>query len=591
MKPDFGRFIPKFRAYREAASGPFRSLFDFGKIWKQAVFLCTGVALTPLILMALIDYNVTRHAIESEILLRTSRLVSNERRTISFFLEERKFALEFVVHDNPYETLKDAARLAAILDNLRKALGGFSDLGVIDSSGIQVSYTGPYSLLGVDYRQQDWFRQVMEKGVYVSDVFLGLRNAPHFVIAVKHMLPNGDSFILRSSLDMERFQKILSQMELEPSGDAVIINRSGILQTPSRYFPDIFSRIPFSIPDFSQTTQVYQTSDAKGRIYVIGYAYIVDTPFILMVTKQKSELMKPWFRTLRHLVVFLAVSVVGILAVIIGVATYLVNHMYMADQKRVMTLHQVEYANKLASIGRLAAGVAHEINNPLAIINEKAGLIKDIFTFRSHYAGDAKLAGLIDGIIASVERCGAITRRLLGFARHMEVRIQNVNLGVIIQDVIGFLGKEAEYKSITVSVEIPEDVPEFESDRGKLQQIFLNLVNNAFAAMNDGGHLNIAVGVIHDKSVSVTVSDDGCGIAGTDLKRVFEPFFTTKGRSGGTGLGLSITYGLVQELGGDIQVASTVGRGTRFTVTLPLARPPQGSREKKKGETDAGIAG
>ena len=590
MKLEFERFMPKFWEYRDVASGPFRALFDFRKIWKQAVFLCAGVALTPLILMALIDYNVTQKAIESEILLRTSRLVSNERRAISFFLEERKFALDFVVHDNPYDTLKDTARLETILENLKKSLGGFSDLGVIDSSGIQVNYAGPYRLLGVDYRRHDWFRQVMEKGVYISDVFLGLRNAPHFVIALKHLLPNGDSFILRSSLDMERFQKILSQMELEPSGDAVIINRSGVLQTPSRYFHDIFSRIPFAIPDFSSTTQVYQTSDSKGRIYVIGYAYIVDTPFILMVTKQKNELMKPWFKTRLHLVAFLAVSIVGILAVIIGVATYLVNHMYMADQKRVMTLHQVEYANKLASIGRLAAGVAHEINNPLAIINEKAGLIKDILTFRSDCAVDAKFVGLVDSILSSVERCGAITRRLLGFARHMEVRIQKVSIRDIIQDVIGFLGKEAEYKSIVVSADIPEDVPEFESDRGKLQQIFLNLVNNAFAAMNEGGHLKIAVAAIPEKSVSVSVSDDGCGISDADLKRVFEPFFTTKSRTGGTGLGLSITYGLVQELGGDIQVESAVGKGTRFIVTLPLIREPQSS-EQKKGDVDAGIVG
>jgi signal transduction histidine kinase len=147
------------------------------------------------------------------------------------------------------------------------------------------------------------------------------------------------------------------------------------------------------------------------------------------------------------------------------------------------------------------------------------------------------------------------------------------------------MGKEAEYKSITILVDIPEDIPEFESDRGKLQQIFLNLINNAFAAMADGGNLEIRVARHSDNAISIEVADDGCGISESDMKRVFEPFFTTKSRTGGTGLGLSITYGLVQEIGGKIQVKSTVGKGTRFTIIMPL------TYTRKKGEGYARIAG
>ncbi len=318
---------------------------------------------------------------------------------------------------------------------------------------------------------------------------------------------------------------------------------------------------------------------------IIGYAYITDTPFLLIVTKFKAELMEPWFRTRIQLLGFLAVSIITILVVVIGVSTYLVNNIFLADQKRVMTLHQVEYANKLASIGRLAAGVAHEINNPLAIINEKAGLIKDIFTFRKDYVNDSKLNGLVDSIISSVERCGTITKRLLNFARHIEVSVQMLSVKSVIQDVLGFMGKEAEYKSITISVDIPDDIPDFESDRGKLQQIFLNLINNAFAAMADGGKLEIKVSKFDNDAISIEVADDGCGISDSDIKKVFEPFFTTRSRTGGTGLGLSITYGLVQEIGGKIQVQSSIGKGTRFTIFLPL------TYTQKKGESNARIVG
>ncbi len=579
------RFIPKFWDHHDVAAGPFKSLFNFRRIWKQAAFLTAGVALIPLILMAIIDYNVTQNAIESEILLRTSRLVSNTRRSISFFLDERKFALNFIIHDNTFERLKDPERLSEILGNLKKSLGGFSDIGVIDESGVQVNYVGPYKLIGADYSTQAWYREVLERNDYISDVFLGLRNVPHLVVAVKHNLPDGSSFVLRAALDMERFKKILSEQEVAGMGDAFIINHDGILQTPSRYQTRELEKFPLSIPEYSPKTVVYQTLDRDGKELIVGYAYITDTPFILIVTKQKNELMKPWFKTRSQLIGFLAVSISAILVVVIGVSTYLVNNIFLADQKRVMTLHKVEYANKLASIGRLAAGVAHEINNPLAIINEKAGLIKDIFTFRKDYANDSKLNGLVDSIISSVERCGTITKRLLNFARHIEVSVQKLNVKSVIQDVLGFMGKEAEYRSITISVDIPDDIPEFESDRGKLQQIFLNLINNAFAAMADGGRLEIKVSRRGDDAISINVADDGCGISESDMERIFEPFFTTKSRTGGTGLGLSITYGLVQEIGGTIFVTSTVGKGTRFTIHLPLIYT------KKKGEGHARIAG
>ncbi|MBW2092665.1 MAG: two-component sensor histidine kinase, partial [Deltaproteobacteria bacterium] len=244
-----------------------------------------------------------------------------------------------------------------------------------------------------------------------------------------------------------------------------------------------------------------------------------------------------------------------------------------ADYKRIISLHEVEYSNKLASLGRLAAGVAHEINNPLAIISEKTGLMKDLLTIKKGQIEPSKLIGFADSILNSVERCAAITSRLLGFARHLDVSIRPINLKEVIHETIDFQGKEAEYRSIEVSVDVPDDIPQFESDRGKLQQIFLNLLNNAFAALSDGGHLNIAARRENKDFVSITFTDDGCGIPAEDLNRIFEPFFSTRTTKGGTGLGLSITYGLIQELGGSIKVQSEVGKGTSFNITLPLQPP------------------
>ena len=165
------------------------------------------------------------------------------------------------------------------------------------------------------------------------------------------------------------------------------------------------------------------------------------------------------------------------------------------------------------------------------------------------------------------------------------VTVSSLNLEEVIQEVFGFLSKEAEYRGITISVHVGDDVPLIESDRGRLQETFFNVINNALAAMGDGGHLDIAIKREDGQSVSATFTDDGCGIPEADLHRVFEPFFSTKTHKGGTGLGLSITSGLVQEIGGKISVRSQVTKGTSFMIRLPL------HMEKKEGNDDAHPAG
>jgi signal transduction histidine kinase len=177
-----------------------------------------------------------------------------------------------------------------------------------------------------------------------------------------------------------------------------------------------------------------------------------------------------------------------------------------------------------------------------------------------------------------VERCGTITKRLLSFARHMDSAIETIQIGQVIREVLSFLHKEAEYRNITVKIDLAENIPAFQSDRGKLQQIFLNIINNAFAAMSIGGRLEVSVSYVQSEGIKARITDNGCGMSEAELGKIYEPFYSTKTKAGGTGLGLSITYGLIQELGGRIDVASRVGEGTTFTVTLPL-EPPHKTKE------------
>ncbi|MFW5640367.1 MAG: sensor histidine kinase [Thermodesulfobacteriota bacterium] len=561
---------PKFWDHHDDTAGSFNRMFNYRFVWKISVFLMIAVALVPLIFITVVDYQATRNAVRSEILYRTSRLVSNTRRTLYFFLDERRAVLSFIVKDNSYDNLNNEARLSELLNNLQNEFTGFIDLGVIDANGRQSAYVGPYPLEGADYSDQDWFKEVMERGYYISDIFMGFRRIPHLAIAFKHDLPNGDFFVLRATLDNERFEDMLSNLLISGEGDAFLINHEGILQTQSRFYGHALEELKLPIPPFSEKTQVIETSDEDGDRVILGYAYIARTPYILMIVKQTDELMKQWYKTRFQLIGFLMVSTTSIIIVALGIVTFMVGKIDQADQRRFAAMHRVEYENKMASIGRMAASIAHEVNNPLAIINEKAGLIKDLFTFREEYNQDPKLIGSVDSILKSVKRCGAITKRLLKFARNMDEVIGPVNLVLVVREILGFLEKEADYRSIQITVNADEGIPEFETDRGKVQQILLNIINNAFAAVDDGGHIEVAIKRRNKESIMVSVIDDGCGIPAANIRQIFEPFFTTKSKIGGTGLGLSITYGLVQEIGGTIDVESEPGKGTRFTLTLPL---------------------
>jgi two-component system NtrC family sensor kinase len=573
----FDNLKPKFWNHVDIGVKSELRSYNFRRTWQLSVLLTLLVALVPLVVISVTDYRVTQKAIMSEILLRTARLVSNTRRNMTYFLAERSAALDFVNRSMPFDELLKPGALEQVLERLEDSFGGFVDIGVINNDGLQVAYAGPYDLAGKDYSGAGWFKDVTVGGVYLSDVFMGFRNVPHMVVAVKHKLPQGCCYVLRATLDTTRLNDLLAGLEVGGDGDAFVINKSGVLQTGSRDHGRIMARIKLDIPAFSDRTQVVESKSSDGKVLIIGYAYIPDTPFLLMIVKNKDRLMVPWKRSRLQIIAFLSISVVTIAVVILGGITFLINQTYLADIRRLAVIHKVEYANKMASLGRLSAGVAHEINNPLAIINEKAGLIKDLFQFKQEYVKDPKLMSLIDAIIDSVGRCAGITRRLLNFARHSGMQMKTINLREILYEVLGFLGKEAEYRCITVSVSVDENIPPLESDPGRLQEIFLNLITNAFAALKDCGSLKITATMKDAQHVIISFADTGHGIRAKDIDRVFEPFFSTKIGSGGTGLGLSITYGLVQELGGKIRVTSELGKGTTFTITLPLASKPKGT--------------
>ena len=560
---------------RSASSGPVRTpVLRYRRILRFSVILTLLVAIIPLLIMTAINYVHDQEAYRTEIRTSLGRVLSTTKRSLEFVIEERRNALSLVLSENTYEELLGDTGLAFTLHNLQDAVGGFVDLGLIGFNGNQVSYVGPYDLEERNYQDQDWFHEVLLRGVYVSDVFMGYRNFPHFVIAFRDRKADGELYILRATLDMELIRSRLSDLELGPQMDAFLINQQGVLQTTSRFYGGVLTQAAIELPTQSRNAEIIEQGHLGADRVVIGLADIAGSPFRLAVIQRTGSPFRVWLSQYSIVLWFLGASLASIVAVILWGSQRMVAQLREADARRAKALHDLEYSNKLATIGRMAASVAHEINNPLAIINESAGLMKDMATFDDSHPHSDKTLKLVDTIQRSVERCRSVTHRLLGFAKRMDVSREPIALEHLLEEVVGFQRTEIIHRNIEIAYQFPNNLLPIESDRGKLQQVFLNLFSNALAAVDDGGRIEIGVDRLEGNKVAVSIRDNGIGISGEDLKHIFEPFYSTKGEFG-TGLGLSITRDIVAKLGGRIEVQSEPGQGSSFTVTLPVTSKDQ----------------
>jgi signal transduction histidine kinase len=248
-------------------------------------------------------------------------------------------------------------------------------------------------------------------------------------------------------------------------------------------------------------------------------------------------------------------------------------------------------ADKLSSIGLLAAGVAHEVNTPLAVISTYAQMLA------KQISSDDQKAPLLEKIARQTFRASEIVNSLLNFSRVSPTEFVAVDINRVIRETMSLVDHQFERARVKIDVALDETLGEIQGSPGKLQQVILNLVMNARDAMPEGGTLSIATSRSRDQ-IRVAVTDSGSGIAPHVLPRIFDPFFTTKndasltpeGARKGTGLGLAVSYGIVREHGGEIEVESTVGKGTRFLLTFPLKtvaqpRPPV-AREPLRTSSD-----
>ena len=235
---------------------------------------------------------------------------------------------------------------------------------------------------------------------------------------------------------------------------------------------------------------------------------------------------------------------------------------------------QIVWTEKLASLGKLAATIAHEINNPLAgVLNYIRLLIK--MHARNRFSSEKleDISQYLTIMESETARCGEIVKDLLAFARRTKITIESNSIADIINKTLSLISHDLEMKEITLQKSIEPDLPKVKCDFKQIQQVLLNLMYNASEAMANGGTLKVTANRAAggEGFLEVVISDTGCGIAKENMENVFEPFFTTKEEEKGVGLGLSVVYGIIAKHNGSISVESGVGKGSTFKIRLPCA--------------------
>ncbi len=527
----------------------------------------------PLLLLAVFFHVQYRDVRRDSLRLHLEGLAEHQARTFDIFLRERLVSLSNVLRDPSFDRAHAARSLPAVLATLRQESDAFVDVGLVDAAGTLVSYAGPVNYpSGVSYRDDAWFRALLSPGrsSVITGIYLGVRGRPHFTIAVRD--GEGDALVvLRSALSPERLARFLATLEGAAEVNAAVVDANGVLEVATPRVGTPLRASPFVPP--TTPRRGFVPGERKSGRPDYAYAWLNETPWALVVSDARGDVSQavsggPRTALLATLAAFLFVGMV------ILIRTRQVVGVQLATERHTAELSgQLVHAARLASVGELAAGIAHEINNPLAIIAEEVGVLKDSLdpSLASDDDEPLDLAEHLDAIHDAVFRCRDITRKLLGFVRQKDVQVEPHALHDVLDEVLDvLLSNELVISNVEVERRYDPRVGRILADRPQLVQVFVNLVKNAMDAMEGGGRLTVST-VLHGPMAAASFRDTGCGMSAEQLERIFMPFFTTKEPGKGTGLGLSVSYTIIRNLGGAVYVDSAPGEGSNFTVELPTA--------------------
>lgn len=546
----------------------------YASLQRRVLLTLLLMALTPLVALGLfcLDRLSTIH--NEKVSAGMEAVARSTQRSLDTFMVERVAQVKNLAYTHSYEELSDPVRLGQIFSIMKSNSRSFADLGLIGMDGRHVAYAGPFDLHDAHYAETPWFLEVVRKGVYVSDVFMGYRHVPHFIIAVlRH--EGGRSFIIRATIDMEAVDALLHRDEADPQGDAFLVNGAGVLQTESRHNGHILEPCRLPMEKLGSRKMLLLRKKLGEDESLTAMLRLESMPWVLVVVDDTQVGLRSLLQLRGFIVLFMILG--GILTCVGAVlcTRHILGTLRNADEQQARMNAAMLQSSKMASLGKMAASVAHEINNPLMLIQENAGWIRDLLEDENpdSMCNYKEIEESTEKIEEHVKRAKGVTQRLLGFGRRMNPERTEVSINNLADQAVDMLKTEAAAREIAIERRYDASTPFILSDPAQLEQVFINILDNALDALGKGGTITLTTRA-HGSGVQVIIADNGPGMDAETQRHIFDPFFTTKGVGEGTGLGLAICFSILEKLGGHLEAHSELGKGTAFTITLP-SEPPQ----------------
>ena len=492
--------------------------------------------------------------------------------TIDLFLEERILNMFSLFHRSDFTISPSNSLLQTYLQQLTKVSTAFIDLQYLDSRGEVLASAGTASAYpgrSCNVLDPFAFKGKSAREYAVSDLCRIGESRSFAVIAVRRIL-DGRAYVLRSLIDLDSLNAVLQKIGHGDLMEFGLRDRSGNFWSTDSTPGQLTEVIDNIQPGDGSTAVVEVKKD--GKMLLTTRTGLELAPWTLLVLKNVSAASSDLHRANRITTASLLIILLGVSAVMVYLVHRFISHSEVEAEKGAELRHQLIHASKLASLGELATGIAHEINNPLAIITATTGVIRDQLDPEFGLdSGPEAILPEIDTIDSAAFRARGITRQLLDFGRKHEPKKVACDLNELLKDVVGGVKqKQFSVANIELKMELEPDLPRTLVDPDQIRQVFLNLVNNAGDAISGPGTITVSTRS-DDRYVTVTIADTGEGMSSEQLEKIFDPFYTTKEVGKGTGLGLSISLGIIESVDGRIGVESQKGRGTTFTVTFPVA--------------------
>lgn len=521
------------------------------------------VSFVPLCSVGSILYVYYRASLKWQVMDHLESRARDHRDDIKVFISERIANLEVLLESDPVGEEK----LTRYFGPWKHVYGDYEDVLVADQNGVVIARSGGSHVENV--WDQLWFQTALGKGSCVRSVFPKARDQmPEIIVAVRKRFGTQER-VAKATIRLQRLNALIESMHFGKTGEVALIDEEGTYLTEER-FAGASGRVQSPGAQERGRIVLEDQRDYRGRRVLCAHYWLTGFPLGIAVKQDEEEAFAA-IRKARNAAIGIFSIGGGVIAVAVWIiASHLVGRIEASERQRRGLERDLARSERLASVGRFAAGLAHEIRNPLNSVEIQLLLMERRIT-KGAPEGREDLLKPVQVIREEVIRLEDLVKDFLVFSRPSDLERSYVDVRSMLKEVMGLFETEAEHRSVSLHSRYTDPLPAAWIDRTKMKQVLINVLKNALEATTEG---TVTVEAFSSEDdLTIRVADTGAGISEDDMEHVFDLFYTTK--EGGTGLGLSIVRQIVEDHGGRAEIESTPGQGTRCTLVLPL-RPPAG---------------